>query len=126
MLDFTKLELNTTEPVYQQIAAFVKQQIFLGEAIQGEPLPSRRELAAVLKINPNTVQKAVRLMEAEGFVETPQNAVSTLKWNEAVFQQLRQEQTEAFAAEFASQAKGSGMTLEEAMELLRTVWEKTE
>ena len=126
MLDFTKLELNSTEPVYQQIAGFVKQQIFAGEAMQGEALPSRRELAAVLKINPNTVQKAVRLMEAEGFVETPQNAVSVLKWNEAVFQQLRQKQTEAFAADFASRAKGCGMTLEDAMELLRVAWKETE
>ena len=126
MLDFTKLELNTTEPVYQQIAAFVKQQIFAGEAMQGEALPSRRELAAVLKINPNTVQKAVRLMEAEGFVETPQNAVSVLKWNEAVFRQLRQEQMEAFAADFVSRVKGCGMSLEEAMELLRTAWKEIE
>lgn len=126
MLDFSKLELNTTEPVYQQIAGFVKQQIFLGEVMQGEPLPSRRELAALLKINPNTVQKAVRLMEAEGFVETPQNAVSTLQWNEAVFRQLRQEQTEAFAEDFASQAKGCGMTLEEAVQLLQAIWKETE
>ena len=126
MLDFTKLELNTTEPVYQQIAAFVKQQIFLGEVMQGEPLPSRRELAALLKINPNTVQKAVRLMEAEGFVETPQNAVSTLKWDEAVFRRLRQEQTQAFAADFAARAKGCGLTMEEAMELLRAAWNEKE
>ena len=126
MLDFSKLELNTTEPVYQQIAAFVKQQIFAGKVMQGEALPSRRELAALLKINPNTVQKAVRLMEAEGFVETPQNAVSTLKWNEAVFRQLRKEQTEALAAAFAARAKEYGLTLEEAMQFLQAAWKETE
>lgn len=126
MLDFRKLELNTTEPVYQQIAAFIKQQIFAGKVMQGEALPSRRELAALLKINPNTVQKAVRLMEAEGFVETPQNAVSTLKWNEAVFRQLRKEQTEALAAAFAARAKEYGLTLEEAMQFLQAAWKETE
>ena len=56
MLDFRKLELNTTEPVYVQIVSFVKRQIFTGAAEKGESLPSRRELAAILKINPNTVQ----------------------------------------------------------------------
>lgn len=60
MLDFRKLELNTTEPVYVQIVSFVKRQIFTGAAEKGESLPSRRELAAILKINPNTVQKAFR------------------------------------------------------------------
>ena len=65
MLDFTKLELNTAEPVYVQIVSFVKRQIFTGTAEKGESLPSRRELAAILKINPNTVQKAFRLMEEE-------------------------------------------------------------
>ena len=55
VLDFRKLELNTTEPVYVQIVSFVKRQIFTGAAEKGESLPSRRELAAILKINPNTV-----------------------------------------------------------------------
>ena len=50
MLDFRKLELNTTEPVYVQIVSFVKRQIFTGAAEKGESLPSRRELAAILKI----------------------------------------------------------------------------
>ena len=126
MLDFSKLKLNATEPVYQQIAAFIKQQIFAGEVMQGEALPSRRELAARLKINPNTVQKAFRLMEAEGFLETPQNAVSTLKWQEAVFEQLRQEQTIGLVADFAAQAKAYGLTLEETMEMLQKVWENEE
>ena len=71
MLDFTKLELNTAEPVYVQIVSFVKRQIFTGIAEKGESLPSRRELAAILKINPNTVQKEFRLMEEEGIVVTP-------------------------------------------------------
>lgn len=126
MLDFSKLELNTTEPVYQQIAGFVKQQIFAGEAMQGEPLPSRRELAALLKINPNTVQKAFRLMEAEGIVETPPNAVSMLKWDEAVFDSLRQEQTKNLIQDFAAQAKVYGLKLEEAMALLQKVWKEPE
>ncbi len=66
VLDFRKLELNTTEPVYVQIVSFVKRQIFTGAAEKGRiPSLAQRELAAILKINPNTVQKAFRLMEEE-------------------------------------------------------------
>ena len=91
VLDFRKLELNTTEPVYVQIVSFVKRQIFTGAAEKGESLPSRRELAAILKINPNTVQKAFRLMEEEKIIETPPHAVSVIHWDDAVFARLRRE-----------------------------------
>ena len=99
MLDFRKLELNTTEPVYVQIVSFVKRQIFTGAAEKGESLPSRRELAAILKINPNTVQKAFRLMEEEKIIETPPHAVSVIHWDDAVFARLRRELTAGLVAD---------------------------
>ena len=68
MLTFQDLQLNAREPVYLQIAAHVKRQIFRKTARTGDPLPSRREIAATLEINPNTAQKAFRLMEEEGYV----------------------------------------------------------
>ena len=101
MLDFRKLELNTTEPVYVQIVSFVKRQIFTGAAEKGESLPSRRELAAILKINPNTVQKAFRLMEEE---------------------RLRRELTAGLVADFVAQAKENGLTLQTVTELLQEEW----
>ena len=100
VLDFRKLELNTTEPVYVQIVSFVKRQILTGEAEKGESLPSRRELAAILKINPNTVQKAFRLMEEEKIIETPPHAVSVIHWDDTVFARLRRELTAGFVADF--------------------------
>ena len=110
VLDFRKLELNTTEPVYVQIVSFVKRQIFTGAAEKGESLPSRRELAAILKINPNTVQKAFRLMEEEKIIETPPHAVSVIHWDDAVFARLRRELTAGLVADFvAGRMGGRGM-----------------
>ena len=63
MVNFSDLQLHDMEPVYVQIVRHLKRAIFLGEAAVGESLPSRRELAAQLCINPNTAQKAFRLME---------------------------------------------------------------
>lgn len=122
MLDFTKLELNTVEPVYVQIVAFIKRQIFSGTAEKGESLPSRRELAAILKINPNTVQKAFRLMEEEGIVMTPQNAVSVVHWNEEIYQRIQKELTADLVGEFVNHAKANGLTLKQVMELLQEEW----
>ena len=121
MLDFRKLELNTTEPVYVQIVSFVKRQIFTG-AEKGESLPSRRELAAILKINPNTVQKAFRLMEEEKIIETPPHAVSVIHWDDTVFARLRRELTAGLVADFVAQAKENGLTLQTVTELLQEEW----
>lgn len=124
MLDFTKLELNVSEPVYVQIVTYVKRQIFIGAVEQGESLPSRREMAAFLKINPNTVQKAFRLLEAEGLVETPPNAVSIIHWDEEIFASIQRELTAGLVTDFVAQAKANGMTLDMVMALLKDEWKK--
>ena len=122
VLDFTKLELNNSEPVYIQIATFVKQQIFMGIAENSEPFPSRRELAAILKINPNTVQKAFRLMEEEGIVVTPPNAVSAVYWNDEIFKKIQKELTAGLVAEFITHAKANGLELDDVISLIRKEW----
>lgn len=122
VLDFTKLELNASEPVYIQIVSFVKRQIFIGMAEKGESLPSRRELAAILKINPNTVQKAFRLMEEEGIVVTPPNAVSAVYWNDEIFKKIQKELTAGLVAEFITHAKANGLELDDVISLIRKEW----
>lgn len=122
MLDFRKLELNTTEPVYVQIVSFVKRQIFTGAAEKGESLPSRREVAAILKINPNTVQKAFRLMEEEGIVVTPPNAVSAVYWDDEIFAKIQKEMTAGLVSDFVAHAKANGLTLEAVTKLLQEEW----
>lgn len=124
MLDFKKLELNPSEPVYLQIVSFVKRQIFIGTVEQGESLPSRREMAALLKINPNTVQKAFRLMEEEGLVVTPPNAVSIIHWDEEIYAAIQKELTAGLAVDFVAQAKANGLTLDMVMALLKDEWAK--
>ena len=126
MPDFSKMELNASEPVYIQIVSFVKRQIFTGEAKKGDHLPSRRELAALLKINPNTVQKAFRLMEEENILVTPKNSVSTLDWEAETFEKIQQEMTAGLVGDFVKQAKENGLSLEKVKALVEKEWERCE
>ena len=126
MPDFSKMELNASEPVYIQIVSFVKRQIFTGEAKKGDHLPSRRELAAILKINPNTVQKAFRLMEEENILVTPKNSVSTLDWEAETFEKIQQEMTAGLVGDFVKQAKENGLSLEKVKALVEKEWERCE
>ena len=56
------------EPIYIQIAAEVRRAVATGALRPDDPLPSVRQLAVELRVNPNTVQQAYRELEREGVV----------------------------------------------------------
>ena len=60
-----KFTVNDREPVYIQIIRNIKQKIVTGEIQKGERLPSRREMAVTINVNPNTVQKSLVELENE-------------------------------------------------------------
>lgn len=63
------LDLHSGVPTYRQIVEQVRLQIASGRLGAGEALPSTRQLAQQLGINPMTVSKAYGLLEAEGALE---------------------------------------------------------
>lgn len=62
------LNYRDSKPIYEQIKDGFRKLILSGLLPTGEKLPSVRELAAQLAINPNTIQRAYRELEAEGFI----------------------------------------------------------
>lgn len=64
------IDLRNPKPIYEQIRDNIKQLIITGAIKQHEQLPSIRELAQTTSINPNTIQKAYRDLEAEEFIYT--------------------------------------------------------
>ena len=64
------LDYRDVRPIYTQIADGFRSQITAGVLRPEEKLPSVRELAVQLSINPNTIQRAYRLLEAEGWIAT--------------------------------------------------------
>ena len=62
------LDYRDARPIYAQIIEGYRQQILRGILSPGDRLPSVRELAAELTINPNTIQRAYRQLESEGWI----------------------------------------------------------
>lgn len=62
------IDVRSRTPIYEQIIEAFKEQIIGGELKVDEKLPSVRELAGLLAINPNTIQRAMRKLEEEGFI----------------------------------------------------------
>ena len=66
------LDYSDPRPIYAKIMDGFREQIAAGVLQPGEKLPSVRELAAELTINPNTIQRAYRQLEMEGWIVTMQ------------------------------------------------------
>ncbi len=124
MLDFSGLKLDNQKPVYLQLVSFVKRSILRGATGNGEALPSRRELAALLGINPNTVQKAYKVMEDEGLVVTPRNAASVLRVTPALLERFNEELGRDFVQKFVDEARRNGLGYKRVIELISRYWEE--
>ncbi len=64
------LNYRDAKPIYEQIKDGIRRLVITDSFAQDEKLPSVRELAARLAINPNTIARAYRELEAEGYIYT--------------------------------------------------------
>ncbi|HIJ70132.1 MAG TPA: GntR family transcriptional regulator [Planctomycetes bacterium] len=65
-----KIDNASTRPIYQQIIDQIKRDIALGRLKAADKLPTVRQLAAQLVLNPNTISKAYRQLEQDGIIVT--------------------------------------------------------
>ena len=65
-----QLNYRDAKPIYEQIKEGLRKLVVTGALSAGEKLPSVRELASQLAINPNTIQRAYRELENEGYIYT--------------------------------------------------------
>ena len=113
MLAFDSFRMEEGVPIYLQIMRFVERSIAAGTARDQEELPSRRTLSAMLGVNPNTVQKAYRLLEEEGLMESRSGAKSVLT-----------KLLEGEIAVLVVALKETGSSKEEALELVARLWDR--
>lgn len=65
-----QLDMKSSKSVYEQVIDNIKELVMTGVLPEGEKLPSVRELSRQLTINPNTVQKAFKELERDGYIYT--------------------------------------------------------
>ena len=71
-----QLDFGDHRPIYEQIREKIKELIISGVLGENDKIPSVRELAANLAINPNTIQKAYKELESEGYIYSRRNSGS--------------------------------------------------
>ncbi|OUP08722.1 GntR family transcriptional regulator [Anaeromassilibacillus sp. An200] len=123
MVSFDGFSLTDGIPIYQQILLFLKREAVAGTIRDGDELPSRRVLSALLGVNPNTIQKAYRMLEEEGLIASHSGAKSLMVLNEETLRRVRGELLEADAKGVVNAMKQMGLTKEEALVLIDQYWE---
>jgi GntR family transcriptional regulator len=114
------LDLHSGVPVYRQLIDQVRGGIASSSLTAGDQLPTVRQLAVDLAINPNTVLRAYRELELGGLLETHQGTGTFISDKKPEKKSAeRERQLSQIAAEFAARAGASGFTVEELIERLR-------
>ena len=107
-------------PFYRQIIEQVKFAIARGDLEAGDRLPTVRQLAVDLSINPNTVIRAYRELEIEGMLDTQQGSGTFVSNHRPDIDRLeRQRMLDQILTDLLARASAYGFTLDEVLEGLR-------
>lgn len=123
MISFENFRMQDGSPIYVQILLYIKRGIIAGMISDGDELPSRRVLSALLGVNPNTVQKAYKMLEDEGVIQSRTGAKSCVAITVAKLREIREELLEEDARNVVSSLKLMGVSKEEAHALIEKYWE---
>lgn len=126
MISFENFHSVEGVPIYLQMIRHVKQGLAAGTVRNGDELPSRRILSATLAVNPNTVQKAYRQLEEEGLIQSRPGAGSHITASSEQVEYIRQELFHTEVQETVAAMKRMGLKKEEAVELLRRLYDEEE
>ena len=124
MISFENFRSVEGVPIYLQMIRHVKQGLAAGVVENGDELPSRRILSAMLAVNPNTVQKAYRQLEEEGLIQSRPGAGSHITASTEQIDGIRRELFHTEVQEAVAAMKRMGLGKEEAVELLRRLYDE--
>ena len=114
-----RLDLHSGVPVYRQIIDQIMGGIAAGVLAGGDQLPTVRQVAVDLAINPNTVGRAYRELEIRGVLETQQGTGTFISHQEVKRDDVeRQRQLNQLVSDFVARAGAAGFTIEDLMEQL--------
>lgn len=119
-----QLDYSDSRPIYEQIKEKTKEYVVSGLIGEHEKLPSVRELAAQLAINPNTIQKAYKELENEGYIYSQKSKGYFVAPMKKGLQQLKKEEAlEKFVLE-VKELKYLSTEKEELIELINKIYKE--
>ncbi|MBA7671905.1 HTH-type transcriptional repressor YtrA [subsurface metagenome] len=115
----TDIDFSSPLPIYRQLIYMIKLEILSGRLNDGDQLPPIRELAKILKLNPNTVAKAYYSLEEEGFITSKRGSGNWVNYKKARLDSLRKVMIEDEFKSFLERAFSLGASLGDIKNLIK-------
>lgn len=113
------MEFNNNIPIYLQIIDSIKQDIVVGKLKTGQKMPSVRELARILKVNPNTMQRAYQELERERITFTKRGMGTYVTEEEKTISSLKEEISKKIILDFVEGMNKLGFSNKEMINILK-------
>ncbi len=115
-----QVNFDASKPIYEQIIDQVKKMIVRDELKPGGKLPSQRDMAKMIEVNPNTIQRAYREMEVLELVETRRGKGTFVKEDESMFVNIKNEMARDAASKFIQEMRSLGYTTDEILKWIKS------
>lgn len=115
---------RSKQPLYEQLVEQLRRQIVLGGMKAGAAMPSVRQLATELGINPNTIQKAYRCMEEEGMILSIPGKGSFVSDDLADMLTKQREDQRSKAKQMLQSCREMGLTKEEITQMAEEIYKE--
>ena len=106
-------------PIYIQIMNLIKRDVVTKKLNPGDKLPSVREMAAELQVNPNTLQRAYQELEREGVTYTQRGMGNFVREDMNMIGELKKEMSKEFIESFLKGMINLGFTAEEIVGIIQ-------
>lgn len=116
------MDFDPGAPIWVQLVGEFTRRIVVGQWASGERIPGVRDLAVELKVNPNTVQRALSELERSGLCRSERAVGRFVAADDALIDAARSRLAADAALDYAKRAHGLGMSLAGARELLGRQW----
>lgn len=114
-------KFTSDRPIYTQISEMIRRDIVSGKYAMGERLPSVRDFASEAAVNPNTMQRALLELEAEGLITTQRTSGRLITSNPSVIESARTQLAKEIAVDFLNKMKQMGNDKQKAIQILENL-----
>lgn len=119
-----KIEFSPNIPIYIQVMEYIKKEVVTGHLAPGSKIPSVRELAGELQVNPNTIQRTFQELEREGIVETRRGMGRYVATEGEKIMELRKDMAKELLHAFINGMNNLGFSEEEMLSILHSSLEE--
>ena len=110
---------DNERPIYIQLVEMIRIYIVSGKFQRGQKIPSVRELALTMKVNPNTMQKALVELENERLIYTERTNGKYVTEDKKLIEKAKKELAKAKVNNYLNSMKSIGISINEAIEYLQ-------